>query len=180
MNFIAFDFETANFQKHSACSVALVCVQNNQIVDQFYSLIQPETDFHWKNIQIHGIRPADVVDAPKFPEVWEKIRHYFQPNHVIVAHNAPFDNSVLKGCLAYYDLPFQPYMSLCSVQTSRRLYPHFKNHKLNTVSAELAIELHDHHNALADSQACAEIILHQVQEFGEEALKPLVKFQQLT
>ncbi|EOA3806089.1 exonuclease, partial [Enterococcus hirae] len=45
MNFVAMDFETANHQSHSACSLALVMVQNSQIVDEYYTLIQPETPF---------------------------------------------------------------------------------------------------------------------------------------
>lgn len=48
MNFIAMDFETANYQKHSACSLALVMVRNSQIVDEYYTLIKPETDFSGK------------------------------------------------------------------------------------------------------------------------------------
>ena len=45
MNFIAMDFETANYQKHSACSLALVMVRDSKIVGEYYTLIQPETDF---------------------------------------------------------------------------------------------------------------------------------------
>ncbi len=45
MNFVAMDFETANHQPYSACSLALVMVKNSQIVDEFYTLIQPETPF---------------------------------------------------------------------------------------------------------------------------------------
>lgn len=175
MNFIAFDFETANYQKHSACSVALVMVQNNQIVGEYYSLIKPETDFHWKNIQIHGIRPEDVVEAPTFPEVWQEIKHYFQAQRLIVAHNATFDCGVLKGCLDYYNLEQPHYLSLCTVRTSRKLFPEFENHRLNTVSDRLGITLDNHHNALADSLACAEILLYQANHFGTEPLKKLVK-----
>ncbi|RBS43016.1 hypothetical protein EB19_00206, partial [Enterococcus faecium] len=52
MNFVAMDFETANHQPYSACSLALVMVKNSQIVDEFYTLIQPETPFFWRNVQI--------------------------------------------------------------------------------------------------------------------------------
>ncbi|WP_267253755.1 exonuclease domain-containing protein [Enterococcus faecalis] len=71
MNFYAFDFETASYDKHSACSIAIVKVENSRIVDEFYTLIKPETPFFWRNTQIHGIHESDVVNAPKFPEVWQ-------------------------------------------------------------------------------------------------------------
>ncbi|MGX7352558.1 exonuclease, DNA polymerase III, epsilon subunit [Enterococcus canis] len=175
MNFIAMDFETANYQKHSACSLALVKVENSRIVDEYYTLIQPETEFFWKNIQIHGIRPQDVQTAPKFPEVWQEINGFFQPNHLVVAHNAPFDCGVLDGCLDYYQLERAGYLSLCTVTTSRKLFPEFTNHRLNTVCDELGIQLDNHHDALEDSRACANILLYQESHFGTEPLKKLVK-----
>ena len=58
MNFYAFDFETASYDKHSACSIAIVKVENSRIVDEFYTLIKPETPFFWRNTQIHGIHMA--------------------------------------------------------------------------------------------------------------------------
>lgn len=175
MNFIAYDFETANHELHSACSIALVMVKDNQIVGKYYSLIKPETYFHSKNIEIHGISPKDVEKAPSFKEVWQEIQHYFQRDRLIVAHNASFDNRVLSGCLAYYDLPEAHFLSLCTVRTSRKLYKELPNHKLNTVSKYLGIALDQHHHALDDSLACANILLKQEAEFGVVPLKALVK-----
>lgn len=174
MNFIAMDFETATYEAHSACSLALVMVKNSKIVGEYYSLIKPETEFYWKNIQIHGIHPEDVVDAPKFPEVWQEIQKYYQENRLIVAHNAGFDTKVLAGCLDYYHLPQPTYQSLCTVRTSRRLFPEMPNHRLNTVCEELGILLEHHHDALEDSRACAEILLYQEEHFGVDPLKKLV------
>jgi DNA polymerase-3 subunit epsilon len=174
MNFYAIDFETASYDKHSACSLALVKVENSKIVDEYYTLIQPETPFFWKNTQIHGIRKEDVADAPKFPEVWKQIQACFQPSRLIVAHNAGFDCGVLAGCLAYYGLEQPSYLSLCTVKTSRKLFPELPNHKLNTVCENLDIQLNNHHDALEDSRACAEILLYQEQHFGVEPLKKLV------
>lgn len=168
------DFETATYEPHSACSLALVMVKDSQIVGEYYSLIKPETDFFWKNIQIHGIHEKDVADAPKFPAVWREIEKYYQANRLIVAHNAGFDTKVLAGCLAYYDIPQPHYLSLCTVRTSRKLYPNFVNHRLNTVCEQLQIPLDHHHDALEDSRACAKILLTQEKRFGIEPLKKLV------
>lgn len=175
MNFIAIDFETANHLPHSACSVALVMVQHGKIVGEYYSLIQPETEFFWRNIQVHGIEPEDVRNAPKFPEVWRNIQTYFQENRLIVAHNAAFDMKVLAGCLDYYGLEQPHYLSLCTVKTSRKLFPTMTNHRLDTVCANLNITLNNHHDALEDSRACAEILLYQAANFGVEPLKKLVQ-----
>ena len=45
-NFIAIDFETANQQPSSVCSVGVVMVRNGQVADSFYSLIQPEPNYY--------------------------------------------------------------------------------------------------------------------------------------
>ena len=45
-DFAAIDFETANNERSSVCSVGIVIVRNGEIVDTFYSLIQPEPNYY--------------------------------------------------------------------------------------------------------------------------------------
>ncbi|MCT4376725.1 MAG: 3'-5' exonuclease [Leuconostoc suionicum] len=175
MNFVAMDFETANREKHSAVSIALAVVRDNQVVDKFYSLIKPETTFSSYNTAIHGLHRQDVADAPKFPEVWQTISPFFTENKLVVAHNASFDNGILKGTLQYYDIDEPHYLLLDTVQTSRKLFPNFENHKLSTVAGNLGITLDHHHNALDDAVAAANILIYESNHFGAEVLKPYVK-----
>ena len=44
-NFAAIDFETANQQRTSICSVGIVIVRDGEIVDSYYSLIKPEPEY---------------------------------------------------------------------------------------------------------------------------------------
>lgn len=175
MNFTAIDFETANRQRHSACSLALTVVRNSQVVDSYYTLLKPDTFFDWRNIQIHGIHETDVADAPNFAQIWPTIAPLFTENQLIVAHNLPFDRGVLQACLDYYDINQPHFQTLCTVQSSRKLLPEIPNHRLNTVCDYLGIPLHQHHNALADSTACANILLSLENQFGTYDLKRLVK-----
>ncbi|WP_282708845.1 3'-5' exonuclease [Ligilactobacillus sp. Marseille-Q7487] len=175
MNFVALDFETASPKRHSACSLALTVVQNNQIVDELYSLIKPETEFSPYNIKIHGITPQMVAQAPKFPELWPHIAPFFGPDKLIVAHNAPFDCSVLKKTLEYYQITPPNFLALDTVKTCRHYFSDLPNHKLNTVCQQLQISLEHHHNALDDSLACAKILLYQVQKFGIDDLNKFIK-----
>lgn len=175
MNFISMDFETANRYRSSACSIALVVVRNNEIVDSFYSLINPQEKFEYRNIQVHGITPEDVKDAPTFDQVWQHIAPEFDPSHLVAAHNAPFDNSVLKATLGKNDLIIPHYQVIDTVKTSKLFYPEFPNHKLNTVSELLNIDLKQHHNALYDSVACAKILLRTADDFGYDQIKKMIK-----
>lgn len=175
MNFIAMDFETASGKRNSACSLALTIVRNGKIADEFYSLINPHTDFFWRNVQIHGIHQQDVENAPDFAEIWPHIQHFFTPDQLVIAHNNRFDNSVLKSTLEHYKLPLPAYQTLDTFASSRRLIPGLPNYKLNTVCKALDIDLHHHHNALDDSQACANILLYQSRHFGPQQLQPFIK-----
>lgn len=94
MDFVAFDFETANRHNH-ACSLGLAVVENNAVVKTMHWLINPEAEFDPFNVSIHHITADDVADAPTFGELWGEISEYIC-KYPLVAHNAPFDRSVLR------------------------------------------------------------------------------------
>ncbi len=164
MDFIAIDFETANNNYNSACALGLVMVENKEIVNSKYYLIQPPTlDFSPNNIEIHGIKPEDVENSPKFPEVWKEISKYFNNTNCIIAHNATFDMTVLKACLENYNLEIPKFNYVCSMVISgrgvRKLGYYARDYrKLDEICQLFNIEL-NHHHALSDAKACAEIVL---------------------
>jgi len=174
MDFITMDFETANRQTHSACSLALTIVEDNQIIDEYYSLIKPETWFNQFNTTIHGITETDVESSPKFPGIWNDISNYFTKDQLVVAHNMPFDKRILNGTLNYYKIQEPELKTLCTVQTSRRLLKELPNHKLNTVANYYRIPL-NHHHALDDARASAKILIEQTNRFGHDSVATLVK-----
>ena len=104
LNYIAIDFETANYFKNSACSVGLVRFIDGKETDSCYSLIHPAKMYfipEWTET-IHHISYDDVRDKPYFPEVWDTIVMPFinkTPNIPLVAHNGNmFDIPVIKDC----------------------------------------------------------------------------------
>ena len=110
MDFIAIDFETSN-HKSAPCSIGVVEVKNNEIVNEYYSLINPEQSFSSNCVRIHGITTKDVVDSPTFPVVWEQIRHYFS-RLPVVAHSAGFDKSVLEKTAHRYNIDLLPIVTM--------------------------------------------------------------------
>ena len=79
-DFAAIDFETANGERTSVCSVGVVIVRDGMIADRFYSLIHPEPDYYtYWNTKMHGLTQADTDNAPIFPEVWRKIMPPHRP-----------------------------------------------------------------------------------------------------
>lgn len=159
MNFCAIDFETACYQRASACAVALIKVREGVVVDQYYTFIKPPYGMEIipSFTSIHGIRMKDVAHSPTFAEAWPLMKNFIGDDY-LVAHNSSFDRSVLKYCLEYYGIDHPLPTFTCTVQCARRAWPTLMNHKLDTVSRYLGIQL-KHHEALSDSLACAKIYL---------------------
>jgi DNA polymerase-3 subunit epsilon len=158
-SFVALDFETANHNRSSVCSIGIVIVKDSIIVDKFYELIKPRPNFYcnWAT-EIHGIKYWDTYNSLEFPDVWMKISERIS-NLPIIAHNMSFDKSCLLAVHELYGMP-QPQNSFhCTLANSKKKHPGLPNYQLDTVSKHLGFELHNHHNALADAEACAWIAL---------------------
>lgn len=159
-NFAAIDFETANSERTSVCSVGIVVVRNGLLADTFYSLIQPEPNYYtyWCT-RVHGLTCADTDDAPVFPKVWAQAEPLIE-GLPLVAHNKAFDENCLKAVFRCYQMDYPDYDFYCTCIAARRRMPQLPNHKLDTVAAALGYNLKNHHHALADAEACAWIALH--------------------
>lgn len=156
MRYITIDFETANQNLDSACSIGMVIVDDDKVDIRKY-LINPNQPFAYSNTLIHGITYEDVKDYPTFKEVWEKIKNEFT-NSIVYAHNAPFDMSVLKACINRFNLELPSFKYGCTLQIARRLWKdELVNFRLSTISNFLELK-HNHHNALSDALVCVEII----------------------
>ena len=157
-DFAAIDFETANEQPCSVCSVGIVVVRGGEIVDSYYSLIHPEPEYYqWFCQRVHGLSAEDTEDAPVFPQVWARIAPliYGLP---LVAHNARFDEGCLKAVHRVYQMDYPDYVFYDTLAASRQHYGHWlPNHQLQTVAAACGFDLTRHHHALADAEACAAI-----------------------
>lgn len=155
-DFAAIDFETANSERTSICSVGAVIVRKGEIAETFYSLIRPEPDYYsyWCS-QVHGLTSKDTQDAPLFPEVWKQIEPLIE-GLPLVAHNKSFDESCLKAAFRCYRMEYPDYEFHCTCLASRRVFGQtLPNHQLHTVAARCGYQLNNHHHALADAEACA-------------------------
>lgn len=156
----AIDFETSNECPSSVCSVGLVIVRGRQIVNSFYSLIHPEPEYYkWFCQQVHGLCEADTDSAPVFPKVWEKVVPLIE-GLPLVAHNARFDERCLKAVHRVYRMEYPDYKFYDTLAASRRIFGNtLPNHQLQTVAAACGYDLKNHHHALADAEACAQIAM---------------------
>ena len=158
LNFAAIDFETANNEPSSVCSVGIIIVRDGKIVNKFYSLIKPEPEYYnYRCCQVHGLCAEDTDNAPVFPEVWKQIEPLIE-GLPLVAHNKAFDESCLKAVFSVYQMDYPDYEFYCTCIASRKRWPG-GHHNLDIIAARCGYDLKNHHHALADAEACAAIAL---------------------
>lgn len=160
LDFTALDFETANGFRGSPCSVGLVRVRNGQPVERVHWLMRPPAGFDRfdpRNVGIHGITAEQVAGAPRFAEVFGDLADFIGTDP-LVAHNAGFDVGVIESALEVSgrDIPRLDYA--CSLVMARRAYD-LPSYALPMAAAEAGHPLLNHHDALADAEACAWIMI---------------------
>lgn len=161
-NFVAIDVETANAEPTSVCSIGAVKVIDGFIVDSLQRYVKPEPNYYFRHFtdNIHGISRSITDDAPTFDIVWDEFS-VFIGNLPLVAHNKAFDERCLKACFRAYRMDWPDFPFYCTLTASRRLLPKAMvgNYSLPNVCDFLGIPFYNHHDALADAQACARIAM---------------------
>lgn len=154
--FAAIDFETADYNRDSACAVGLVVSENGKIVNKMYSLIRPpRRNFCFS--YLHGITWQDVADKPTFGELWPELKSLLDEVDFIAAHNASFDRGVLTACCSLHGHEPAIDRYLCTMKLARRLWNVYPT-KLPDVCRHFGFSL-QHHDAASDALACAKIVL---------------------
>lgn len=162
------DFEVANEQFSSACALGVVVLHKGEIVERQYHLIKPpENRYLQSTIDIHGITPEQTENAETFPQVWQKIKKFFQ-NTVVAAHNAVFDMAVLKATLKHYGITQPNFVYCCSIMISNLAIPYEENVRgtLDERCKYFDVPLPTHHHAMCDAEAAANIILQSFRKIA--------------
>ena len=161
--FVAIDFEHLTQNHETACAVGMVKVIRSIIVQEFYSLIRPAPDERAvTNTRIHGITEEMCADAPTFAELLPWMEK-FTGGLPLVAHNTGTEKAVLEKACRFYGLTGSPLCQPELIDTYK-----ITGKGLSASCEEYGIELAEHHNALEDARACAELYLKAE---GEEMIK---------
>lgn len=161
-NFVAIDFETANYNPSSICSIGAVKVIDGCIADRIHRFVRPEPNWYLRYFteEIHGISRRDTDSAPVFSEVWGEIEPWIG-TLPLVAHNKAFDEKCLRTACRVYGIDYPDYEFHCTLQGARRVIPRsmLSSYSLPYVCEFMGITFFNHHDALADAEACAKIAM---------------------
>ena len=76
--YIVFDVETPNRYNDRISAIGISVVENKEIIEEYFSYVDPEEKFDYFNTKLTGISAATVKGAPSFPKLWENIKPYFE------------------------------------------------------------------------------------------------------
>ena len=175
-SFVVFDIETTGFSPvhDRIIEIGAVKVEKGEIKERFSSFVNPDVPIPLEIEKLTGIHDGMVVDAPMIEEALPHFLEFCQ-DAVLVAHNASFDMSFIIENTRRLGLK-KEFTYVDTVGIARLLLPHQAKHKLDAVAKTLGISLENHHRAVDDAEATAEIFLKfipMLREAGADDLKAI-------
>ena len=166
--FVIFDIETTGFSaiNDKIIEIGAVKIKNREIIDTFSEFVYPKCRIPYKITELTGITDEMVKDAEPIEEVLPKFMEFINGS-AVVAHNAAFDTGFIKKNCRDIGLDFESTI-IDTVPLARFLYPELKRVKLNLVAKHLGVSLENHHRAVDDAKATADIYLIFIKKMIEE------------
>ena len=171
--FVVFDIETTGFSsvKDKIIEIGAVKVENGKIVSRYSTFVNPEVPIPFEITKLTSITDAMVIDAPKIENVLPEFMEYVG-DAVLVAHNAGFDVGFIEENCKRLGIE-RKLTSVDTVALARVLLPTLSRYKLNVVAKALGISLENHHRAVDDAGATAEIFVKFVEMLKEREITTL-------
>ncbi|MEM8982936.1 MAG: exonuclease domain-containing protein [Pseudomonadota bacterium] len=156
--FAVVDVETTGGrgENHRITEFAAVRVQGGQVIDRYQTLLHPQRAIPSSISRLTGITEAMVASAPTFAEKADEIE-VFLSDSIFVAHNVGFDYRFVRGEFARLGRSFRA-PKLCTCAQMRRFYPGLSSYSLRALCDEFHVPLRQHHRALCDAEAAAELL----------------------
>ena len=177
--YVVFDIETTGFSPvtDKIIEIGAVKVEKGKITDKFSTFINPRVPIPFRITQLTSITDAMVMDSPGIEEALPAFLA-FVGDAALVAHNASFDVSFIEENCKNQGIQAD-FTSVDTVAMARILLPTLARFKLNIVAKALNISLENHHRAVDDAGATAEIFVkfvEMLEERGIHTLKELNAF----
>ncbi len=172
-SYVVLDLETTG-AKAPPCRIIEIGayrVSGGAIVDEFVTLVNPETDVPEFISSLTGITSEMTRTAPRFDEVLDGFLS-FLGDSILVAHNYAFDLAFLNHEIARVHEDCSIWNStLCTVELSRTVLPDIENHKLKTLANYYSVDLINHHRAGDDAHATAKIFINLLESMHEQGVR---------
>lgn len=171
--YIVFDIETTGFSsiRDRIIEIGAVKVVNGKIVDRFSTFVNPQRPIPFEITNLTSITDEMVMESPAIDVILPKFLE-FVGDGVLVAHNAGFDVGFIEQNCRNLGLN-DHFVYADTVALARVLLPTLSKYKLNVVAKALNISLENHHRAVDDAGATAEIFVKFVEMLKKDNITTL-------
>ena len=173
-NYCIVDLETTGIFVSSAriIEISALKIRNNEIVDEFSTLINPGCPIPADATAINNITNEMVKDSPSIDEVLDSFIAFIGNDVIVGYNNAGFDMNLIYDVLDelrgtafsnnYIDL----------LHASRRCILEAENYKLETISRHYSLDTTGEHRALKDCHLTKAVYDNLYKDFGDDAFCP--------
>lgn len=177
---VVFDIETTGFGpvNDKIIEIGAVKVVNGEIVDTYSTFINPEIPIPYEIEKLTGIQDAMVMDSPIIDVILPQFLEFCE-GCILVAHNASFDVGFITKKAEQLGITTD-FTVIDTVSMARVLLPTLSKYKLNIVAKELGISLENHHRAVDDAGATAEIYVKFIQMLKEKNVFSVEKLNEMS
>ncbi len=168
-DYVVLDIETTGLTlgKDRIVEIALVKIGwDGRIIDEYTTMVDPQMHIPDATSKVNNITDDMVLGAPLIEDVMPKVC-VFCEGHVVCAHNAPFDLGFLRMEAEKLGLSM-PASVLDTLPLSRAVLPDLKKYKLDIVCKALDVKLDNHHRALYDTRATAQMMVKLLKKAKDE------------
>ncbi len=175
--YVVFDLETTGFSsvKDKIIEIGAVKVEQGKITERFSTFVNPKRPIPFEITQLTSINDQMVMEAPDIETVLPQFLD-FVGDAALVAHNAGFDVGFIEQNCRYQDI-VPDFTSVDTVAMARILLPTLSKFKLNIVANALHISLDNHHRAVDDANATAEIFVKFIEMLKSRSIHSLEKLK---
>ena len=171
--FVVFDIETTGFSavNDRIIEIGAVKVENGMITEKFSEFVNPERPIPFEIEKLTSINDRMVEDAPNISVILPKFMD-FCGGSVLVAHNADFDTGFIRHNCEVLGLPYD-YTYVDTLGIARSFLEGLKNYKLDTVVEAMGCTLANHHRAVDDAGATADVFVRFLERFKKKNIRDL-------
>ena len=171
--FVVFDIETTGFSavNDRIIEIGAVKVENGVITEKFSEFVNPERPIPFEIEKLTSINDRMVEDAPNISVILPRFMDFCKGS-VLVAHNADFDTGFIRHNCEVLGLPYD-YTYVDTLGIARSFLEGLKNYKLDTVVEAMGCTLANHHRAVDDAGATADVFVRFLERFKKKNIRDL-------
>jgi DNA polymerase III epsilon subunit family exonuclease len=177
--FVVFDVETTGLSAQDGdriVEIAALKVRGGQVVDKFYSLVNPKRLIPPQATRVNNITDDMVSQAPTADLILPQMVAFIG-GACVAGHNVKFDLNFLCYELACAGRKLNDATpAIDTLKMSRELFPYLSNHRLAYLARSLGVVVNDTHRAMADVEITVQVLMRMIEMATDQNLDKVSTF----